>query len=245
MGIKLRSIDADELRFSSYGHAAGTAHTRSIDHDGVERSLGRDIVFGGSKRHELHHDSRTDGDTFIDGLAVDHFFYADGDDTLFAHRAIIGHDDEFVRPLRELIFEDDEVFVTGSKDGDDLVSGFLERLSNRQHRRSSDTTAGTNDRSVVLNTGSTSERSNDVVQTVARVHGQELMGRSADLLNNQRDGSFFDIRSGDGQRDALRVSVHTDDDKMSGSAATRNERSFYDELRYIRRKEFFRNDLIH
>ena len=83
--IELRSIDTDELRLTAYCHAAGTAHTGSIDHDRVERCLGWDSIFGGRECHELHHDSRTDGDTFIDGLAVDDFFYADGYDALLAH----------------------------------------------------------------------------------------------------------------------------------------------------------------
>ena len=37
-------------------------------------------------------------------LTIDDFFHSHGDNTLFAHRTIIGHDDHFVRPLREFIF---------------------------------------------------------------------------------------------------------------------------------------------
>ena len=63
------------------------------------------------------------------------------------------------------------------------------------------------------------------------------MGGSTYLLNDERDGTLFNIRSGNSQRHPFGEGVHTDDDKMSGSAASRNERSFNNELRYIFREK--------
>ena len=172
MGVKFRSVHADELGLSSNRHAARAAHARSVDHDGVERCLGRDIIFGGSEGNELHHDSRTDRDTFIHGLAVDDFFHSYGNDTLFAHRAVIGHDNHFIGPFRQFVPKDEQVFVPRSENRDDPVSGFLERLGDRQHRSGSHASAGAYDRTVFLYTRSASERSYYVMQTFSRLHRQ-------------------------------------------------------------------------
>ena len=71
------------------------------------------------------------------------------------------------------------------------------------------------------------------------------MRRDADTLNNQCDRSFLDICTGDGQGHAFGIGIYADDDKMSGSAATRNERSFNYELRYIVREKSFRKNFVH
>ena len=107
MSIELGSIDTDELGFATYGHTARAAHTGSIDHDGVERSFRRDIVFGSCQGDELHHDCRADGDTLIDFLAVDDLLDTYGDHTLLTGRTIVGHDDHFVGPLRQFIAKDE------------------------------------------------------------------------------------------------------------------------------------------
>ena len=163
MRIELRSINADELCLTAYGYTARAAHTGSIDHDCIQAGFCRDIVFCCCKRHELHHDSRADGDTFINGLAIDHFFDTYGHDALFAHRAIVSHDDKFIGPLREFLFQNDEVFVTCGEDSNDFVSGFFQGLSDRQHRCSTYATASAYYGSVVLNTCCATERSYDVM----------------------------------------------------------------------------------
>ena len=163
MSIELGSIDADELGFATYGNTARAAHTGSIDHDGVERSFRRDIVFGSCQGDELHHDCRSDSDTFVNGLAVDDLFDPYCNYTLLTGRTVIGHDDHFVGPLRQFIAEDEQVFVTSREHRDDFIAGFLEGLRDWQHRRSAYTTAGTNDRSVFLDTCCATERSDDVM----------------------------------------------------------------------------------
>ena len=82
MGIELRSIDADELGLTAYRDTARAAHTGTIDHDRVEAGFGRDVILGGREGDELHHDSRTDGDTFIDLLTVNDLLHTYGDNSL-------------------------------------------------------------------------------------------------------------------------------------------------------------------
>ena len=70
------------------------------------------------------------------------------------------------------------------------------------------------------------------------------MRGNTDTLYHQSDSTFFNIRAGNGQRNTFRESIHADDDKMTGSTATGNKRSFNYELRYIVRKKSFRKNSI-
>ena len=245
MGIEFGSIDTDELCFATYGDAARTAHSGAIHHDGIERSFGRDIVFGGSERNELHHNGRTDSDTFVNLLAVNHLLYSYGYDTFLPHRAIVRHQDHLVRPLSQFIFEDDEALITGGEDSDNTVSCFFERLGDRQHRCCTDTAARTHNRSVFLNTRGTTERSDYIMQTLTGLHCQEFVRGRTYLLNNQSDCSLFDICSGDGQRHTLRMVIHTNDHKMPRTPTACNKRGLYHHFRYVFRKETFTDNLIH
>ena len=171
MGIELGTIDADELGLAVHGDAARAAHTRSIYHDGVEAGFGGDIVFPGRERDELHHDRRTDGDTLIHFLTLDNLLHAEGNDAFLSHRTVVRHQDHLVRPLCQFLFEDDQALGTGSEDSDNAVTGFLEGFDDGQHRRSTHSTARTNDRAVLLYTRCLTERTYHVMDHVARVEG--------------------------------------------------------------------------
>ena len=175
MSIELRTVHADKLRLTADRHAACAAHTRTVHHNGIQTRLRRDIVLRRRQRHELHHDSRTDRDTFMYRFTVDDLFYTYRHNTLLTGRTVIGHDDDLVGPLRQFILQDKEVFVTGRKDGDDSIAGFLERLSNRQHRRSTYASAGTYHRAVFLDARRFTERTNYIMDAVARVERQQFM----------------------------------------------------------------------
>ena len=81
--VELRTVDADKLRFASDGQAAGTTHTRSIYHDGIQRYFARDVVLLGGKIGEFHHDRRTDGEDLIDMFFLfDELLNTDSNNTL-------------------------------------------------------------------------------------------------------------------------------------------------------------------
>ena len=165
--------------------------------------------------------------------------------TFGSHRAVIGHDDNLVAGGGQFIVQDDKVFVTCGKHGDNLVAGTLECLGNRQHRCSAYTAAGANDCAVVLDTRSLTERAYHIRQAVAGVHGAELGRRHAYALYDQGDGAGLSIGIRYGERHTLGVLVHANDDEVSGTTTSGNERSFHYKLRYIVRKETFRDDLVH
>ena len=84
MTVKLRTIHADKLGLSTHRNAAGTTHTCTIYHDGVERNVGGHIVFLGEQTAEFHHDGRADGETFVHRLALDDLLDAFGNQTFRA-----------------------------------------------------------------------------------------------------------------------------------------------------------------
>ena len=102
--IELRTVDADELRLAADGQTTGTAHTRTIHHDGVQAHLARNVVLLSRQVRELHHDGRANGKHLIDVLLLDELLNADGYDALLAVRTVVGHDDDFVRTLAYLVF---------------------------------------------------------------------------------------------------------------------------------------------
>ena len=71
MAVELRTVHADKLRLSSHRDAAGTTHARSIYHDGIQRHVGRYLIFLCQQAAELHHDGRTDGKTLVHLLSLD------------------------------------------------------------------------------------------------------------------------------------------------------------------------------
>ena len=178
-------------------------------------------------------------------LACGNRLNALGDQSLRSHRTIICHDDHFVGGSGQFVVEYDQVFVTRSEYSDHAVAGALECLSNRQHRRSPYATAGTNDRSVVLDARSLSEWTNNVRKAVARVHGAEFGTADTNTLYDQSDRAGSGVGIGNGERHTLGVVVHAHYDKVSCATTLGNERSFHNELRYIVREETLRNDPIH
>ena len=47
VSVKLGTVDTDEARLATDRQAAGTAHARAVDHDGVERYVVGDVIFLG------------------------------------------------------------------------------------------------------------------------------------------------------------------------------------------------------
>ena len=78
MSVELRTVYTYELGLPAYGDAARAAHARSVHHDGIERHIGRNLVFLSEQADELHHDCRPDSETLVHLLAPDDFFHAFG-----------------------------------------------------------------------------------------------------------------------------------------------------------------------
>ena len=151
MCIKLRTIHTYKLGFAIHSDAACTTHTRTIHHNRIETCLGWDIILLGGQCHKLHHNGRTNRYTLIHFLAIDHLLHTRGYQSLLPHCAIIGHDNHLVRYGFKLILEYNQFCCTGSQYRNHTVTSRFQCLSNRQHRRSTYTTACANHSTKILN----------------------------------------------------------------------------------------------
>ena len=82
--IKLRTVNADELRLATNGQTASTAHTRTIYHDGVQADFARNIMLLSGEVRELHHNGRTNGKNLVDMFLLNEFLDTNGNDTFLA-----------------------------------------------------------------------------------------------------------------------------------------------------------------
>ena len=175
VSVELRTVDADELRLASDGQSASTAHTGTVDHDGVQRHIGRNIVFLSEQTRELHHDGRANGeDTVYVRLLLDELLNTNGHHTFFTIRTVVGHNDDFVRRLAHLILHDDQVLGAACKHGEHTVASSLQGLDDGQHRSYAHTTTGANHGAEVLDVCGITQRAYHVGNHVAFVQTAQL-----------------------------------------------------------------------
>ena len=174
MAVKLRTVNANKLGLSTYGDAASTAHACTVYHDGVERYVGRNLIFLGEQTHELHHDGGTNGKALVYLLALDDALDTLGHETLVPIRAVIGHDYYLVGTLAHLVLQYDKVFGAACKHGDDAVARSLQCLYDGEHGSYTYATTGTHYGAVVLDVGRLSEGTYDVGNLVAHVEVADL-----------------------------------------------------------------------
>ena len=167
--VEFRAVDADEFRLAANGQSAGTAHARTIHHDGVQRHLAGDAMLLSRQVGELHHDGRTDGKHLVHVLLLNELFDAHGDNTLLAVRAVVGHNNHFIAALSHLVFQDDKVLRTTSHNGEDSVASSLQRLYDGQHGSHAQTTSGTDYRTIILYPCGVTQRAYHVGHVVANL----------------------------------------------------------------------------
>ena len=102
--VKLRAVYTHKLRLAAYGQSAGTAHARTVYHDGVQRHLAGYAVLLCRQVREFHHDGRSYGKHLVYVLLLNELLDANGNHAFLAVRTVVGHDDDFVRALAYLIF---------------------------------------------------------------------------------------------------------------------------------------------
>ena len=245
MGVEFGAVYAYEFGFPADGDAAGSTHAGAVDHDGVERSQGGEVVFLGEEGDEFHHDGGAYRDTEIYFFALDDLFDTVGDKTFFAVGAVIGHDDDFVGIGAHLVFENDEFLGAGGQYRDDAVAGLFHRFDDGQQGGDAYAAAATDDGPYLLDVGGLSQRAYDIGDEVADFEGTQFAARFPDGLYDEGDGTPFGIGRSDGQRYAFAFFSDADNDEVPGFAGFGNERRFYVELHDVGREILFADDFVH
>ena len=96
MTVELGAVNTDELCLTTYADTAGTTHSGTVHHNGVEADICGNLIFLGEQAAEFHHDGRTDGKYLVHLLALDYLFDTNSYNALLAIRTVIGHDDNLV-----------------------------------------------------------------------------------------------------------------------------------------------------
>ena len=108
-------------------------------------------------------------------LLLNEHLNADGHDTFLAVRSVVGHDDDLVGRLAHLVLKNDEILRPSGHHAQYAVAGFLQRLDDRQHRCNTQTAAGADHRTVILDTGRIAQRTNDVGHEVTLAEGTQFL----------------------------------------------------------------------
>ena len=226
MAVEFRTVHTNELGLTTYSNTASTTHTGTVYHDGVKWYVSRDFVFLGQQATEFHHNGRTDSETLVYLLTLDDTFDSFGYKTFGSIRTVVGHDDDLIRWSTYLVFEDNQFLATSGKYGDDTVTRSLQCLDDRKHRSDTYTTTGTYYGTEILNMSSLSKRTYHVEYIIAFIELAKLGGWQTDSLYYQGNGSFFYIRTCNGQWHSLSLFVHTYNHEVAGTAWLRNQWRF-------------------
>ena len=191
--VELRAVDAYKLCLSADCQSAGTAHTRTVDHDGVERDIVGDTIFMSQQRGEFHHYRRTNGEHLVDMLALDNLFHADGDHSFLAVGAVVGHDDDLITVFLDVIDHDDKILCTSGEHRDDAVAGLFERGEYWEDGCNANATSGTHYGTVFLNLRRIAQGSYDILHLVTNIELTELGRGQSHLLHHEGKGALFGV----------------------------------------------------
>ena len=173
--VKLWTIDTYELCLTTNRQTTGTTHTRTIDHNGIQRNLTGNIMLLGGKIREFHHDWRTDSKHLVHMLLFNEFLDTYGNDTFLTIRAVIGHDDYLVRTLANLVLQDNQVLGTTSHHRQHTVASSFQCLNDWQHRSNAQTTTSANYRTEFLYMRGISQRTYDICDVIALVQHTQFL----------------------------------------------------------------------
>ena len=171
----------------------------------------------GGHGDELHHDQGANGDDFVIGVAFcNQSVQSVGDQTLFTIGAVVGHELQLAGAGTELVFQDHDVLGTEADDRVNLAAFGVQLLSHGQSDGAANAAANNGDLLLTGSLGCVAQGANEVLQVVALFLGVQLDGSSADNLENDGDSALLTVKTGDGQRDALAILIHTQDDELTG-----------------------------
>ena len=108
-----------------------------------------------------------------------------------------------------------------------------------------DTAADDADLLQAFGLGRRAERADKVVEAIALILVIQQLGRAADDLEDDRHGSLFAIVARNGERNALAILIHAQDDELTGLRFLCDQRRFDVHQRDGGVENFFTHDFIH
>ena len=227
MAVKVRAVNADKLCLAANANAAAAAHSRSVNHNRVERNDSRNVVLFRRLASELHHYRRSNRDHQSGrNVALAKALKRNCRHALFARASVVGRDDDFVANGLHFVNKDKQIFCARAFDQNDLVARFLQSLNDRIKGRGSKAAANANDRTVVLfDFAGSSQGAKNAAKVVAFLHLRKLVCGRANRLKGDGNPAFIGVGVCDCKRNALgQVLVNLNDKELAGLAVFGNVR---------------------
>ena len=232
MGIEVRAVNTGELCLPADNDTAATAHPGAVNHDGVEGDDGFDAVGAGDLCEELHHDVRPDGDDTVKlGAAFGDVLFdfgteGIGGEALAAIGAVIGADDQLIGGGGELFLEDDDVGTAEAADEGDLNALFVHLFGDGVGNGAAYTATYNADLFEAFHLGGLAERTDNIGDDVALLHGVEHFCGAAGSLHHDGNRALLPVVSGDRNGNTLSLLIQAEDDELTRHCMARNERRF-------------------
>ena len=123
---------------------------------------------------ELHHHRRSYGKDLVYVLLLDKAFDADGDDTFFSVRAVVGHYDCLIAAFAYLVLKYYQLPVSPRDNRQHTVAGGFQSPDDWQHGRHAHTSASTNHRPEVFYVSRIAQRSHNVGNEITFIQPAQL-----------------------------------------------------------------------
>ena len=181
----------------------------------------------GGSAYELHHGHGADGQHLVEGLTgLQQLLQGLGDQAVTAVSTVVGHKNQPVGCCLELVLQNDDVLAAETDDNGHFCARFLERLGRGQGDGAAHAAADHADLLLALHGGGLAQGAYKVVDVVAFLQRTQGVGGEADLLEDNGNGTFFPVITGDGQGNALSHLVDAENDELTGLCLTGDKGRF-------------------
>ena len=137
--------------------------------------------------------------------------------------AVVGHHNEVIGDLFELVLQNDNVLAAETDDNGDLRAGFLKSPGRGQSNGAAYAAAHNTDLLLAFHGSRLAQRTHEIVNIVALIQRAQSVGGEANLLEDDGDGACFLVGAGNGQGDSLTHLVNPEDDELTCLSLFGNE----------------------
>ena len=189
--VKFGTVHAGKFDLSAHSQAAAAAHTRAVDHDGVHRNNGGDVVFFCQQADEFHHRQGAYGNDLVVLLAaLNQRAQSIGHKTSLAPRAVIRDGNEFGGVRLEFFFKDDQFAVAEAHNGVHLGAALKQCFGNGVGNGTSNAAANNGDLFQPVKMRCVAKRADKIRKGIAHIQVVESLGACANDLKDHRYTPF-------------------------------------------------------
>ena len=237
MSVEFRTVYASKTDLAADRYAATAAHSRAVDHDGVEGNDSLYAVRLSNLTNEFHHSGRANSDDFVIRIAcVDQCFQFSCCEALLSVRAIVRSDVKICASRAHFIFKHNDITIAEACDHVDFCSCLMDRLGNGICDGASDAATYNGNASEAFRFRRLSERTCEILNKVAFIQSGKLCRGASDRLKHNRDCAALSVIIGNGKWDSFAEFIDSEDDELSCKTFFCDKRRFHDHFYRVLRR---------